>query len=81
MHPSVTVFTTPGCPACAAIKRYLDQKGVPFVERDVTTDPSAMAEMQRVSGVRIAPVTVIGEDAFYGDFPQQRPLIDRALFH
>jgi len=78
--PTVTVYTTPGCAACAAVKRYLSGKGVPFTERDVTTDPGALADMQRLSGVRIAPVTVIGEQAFYGDFPQQRPRIDQALF-
>lgn len=78
--PDVTVYTTPGCAACAAVKRYLTQKGVPFTERDVTTDPQALADMQRASGVRIAPVTVIGSQAFYGDFPQQRPGIDKILF-
>lgn len=78
-NPSITLYTTPGCSACAAVKRYLDHKGLPFEEKDVTTDPAYLEEMKRLAGVRIAPVTVIGERAFYGTFDQQRPQIDAAL--
>ncbi|CAN5482338.1 glutaredoxin family protein [soil metagenome] len=77
--PSITLYTTPGCSACAAVKRYLEHKGLAFEEKDVTTDPAYLDEMKRVSNVRIAPVTVIGERAFYGAFDQQRPGIDAAL--
>jgi transposase-like protein len=31
------------------------------------------------SGVRIAPVTVVGDEAFYGSFGQQRPMLEAAL--
>jgi glutaredoxin len=67
-------------PLPPAVKRYLEHKGVPYTERDVTSDAQALADMQRISGVRIAPVTVVGDRAFYGDFPQQRPALERALF-
>lgn len=75
----ITVYTTPGCAACAAVKRFLVHRGVPFVEKDVTTNPKHLEEMKRVSGVRIAPVTVVGEQAFYGTFEQQRPQLEKAL--
>jgi glutaredoxin len=75
----ITLYTTPGCSACAALKRYLQHKGLSFEEKDISQDRAALAEMQRHAGVRIAPVTVIGEHAFYGDFERQKPQIDAVL--
>ena len=76
---SVTVYTVPNCSSCEAIKRFLTRRGVPYTEKNVREDPTALAEMQAKANVRIAPVTVIGEDAFYGTFDDQRPLLEAAL--
>ena len=78
-RPAVTIYTTPGCAACAAVKRYLDSKEVRYRELDVATCDRHLADMVRASGVRIAPVTVVGSEAFYGDFGRQRPLLEAAL--
>lgn len=77
--PVITLYTTPGCSACAAVKQYLDSKGLAFTEKDVSRNEVWIDEMKRLSGVRIAPVTVIGEKAFYGSFDQQRPQLEAAL--
>ena len=76
---SVTVYTVPNCSSCEAIKRFLTRRGVPYTEKNVREDPTALAEMQAKANVRRAPVTVIGEDAFYGTFDDQRPLLEAAL--
>lgn len=78
-NPPAILYTTPGCSACAAVKNYLRGRGIAFAEKDVTTNPAYLEEMKRLAGVCIAPVTVIGEQAFYGTFEQQRPQIDAAL--
>lgn len=36
MNANVIVYISPGCPDCAAVKRYLANRGVPFEERDIT---------------------------------------------
>jgi S1-C subfamily serine protease len=41
------------------VKEFLSQRGVQYVEKDVSVDQSAAAEMVRVSGQRGVPVTVI----------------------
>ena len=79
MTVPVTVYTVPACASCAAIKRFLYDRGVAFEEKNVREDPGALVEMQKISGVRIAPVTVIGKEAFYGTFEYQRPRIEAAL--
>ena len=80
MPMTVTVYTVPNCSSCEAVKRFLGSRGVPFTEKNVRGDPEALAEMQlRADGVRIAPVTMIGQQAFYGCFDEQRPQILAAL--
>ena len=79
MPVPVTVYTVPACASCAAIKRFLHDRDVVFEEKNVREDPGALAELQEISGVRIAPVTVVGEEAFYGTFEDQRPRIEAAL--
>lgn len=77
--PNITLYTTPGCSACAAVKRYLDTKGLTYTEKDLSQNEAWIDEMKCLSGVRIAPVTVVGDKAFYGTFDQQRPQLDAAL--
>lgn len=49
-------YTKIGCPWCAEAREVLDRRGVGYDEKIVTTDPAAMAEMQRLSGQTKAPV-------------------------
>jgi len=69
----VTLYTSPGCPDCAAVRAWLEQHDVPFTERQVT-EPGVADEAKRRTGVRIAPITVLDDTTyFYGTFDQQLP--------
>jgi glutaredoxin-like YruB-family protein len=52
----VIVYTSTGCPYCSAAKSYLRSKGVGFVEKNVSLDPSAAQEMIAKSGQQGTPV-------------------------
>jgi glutaredoxin-like YruB-family protein len=73
---SVVIYTTPTCGFCHQVKSYLNRRGVPFVERDVSRDPQAASEMVRVSGQQGVPVTVIDGQVVLG---ANMPLIDQLL--
>jgi glutaredoxin 3 len=73
---SVVIYTTPTCGFCHQVKAYLNRRGVPFVEHDVSRDPQAAAEMVRVSGQQGVPVTVIDGQMVLG---ANMPLIDQLL--
>ncbi len=77
-HPQVIVYTTPTCPDCRTLKAWLDRAGIAFEERDLT-DPKIMAEAKVRSGVRVAPITLVGEKVFYGTFLSQKPGLTEAL--
>jgi len=72
----VIVYTTPTCPWCQMVKRYLQARGIPFTEIDVSADYNAAVEMVRKSGQTGVPVVEIGGEIVVG-FDRER--IDQLL--
>jgi glutaredoxin len=57
------------------VKEYLSQKQISFEDRDITTHPAAISELQEL-GFMSTPVTVIDGESIVGfDVPK----LDRAL--
>jgi glutaredoxin-like protein NrdH len=50
---------------CTMVKEYLSREQVSFEDRDITLDPSAISELQKL-GFMTTPVTVIGEKVIVG---------------
>jgi glutaredoxin 3 len=60
--PEVTIYTKFGCGYCARARRLLDQKGVEYVEHDVTLGGPKRDEMlARAPMARTVPQIFIGE--------------------
>ncbi len=59
---SVTVYTKPGCPYCAAMRNDLMNRGVLFDEIDVTVVPGAREELAKLSGGRMVVPVIVEED-------------------
>ncbi len=55
---------------CTKVKEYLSREHVLFEDRDITVDPSAISELQKL-GFMTTPVTVIGEKVIVG-FDQRK---------
>jgi glutaredoxin-like protein NrdH len=55
---------------CTKVKEYLSREHVAFEDRDITVDPSAISELQKL-GFMTTPVTVIGEKVIVG-FDQRK---------
>jgi glutaredoxin len=58
----VIIYGASWCGACKSAARYLTQKGVPFVERDIEKEPGARQEMMekaRAQGVNASGIPVI----------------------
>lgn len=78
MSQDILIYTSPGCPDCAALKRWLDGLGLAYHERDLS-QPGVAEEAKRRCGVRVAPVTVIAGRCFYGTFAKQRAELEPVL--
>ncbi len=79
-HESGTVqlYTSPGCPDCAAVKRWLDTHTVDYREIDLS-DPVVSNMVKEKYGVRVAPITVVGKEVLYGTYDRQRPRLEALL--
>lgn len=51
----VKVYTTSSCPFCVAAKRFLNEKGVPFEEIDLTGKHDELMELKQKTGWRTVP--------------------------
>lgn len=78
MSSRVIVYSTPTCPDCRTLKAWLSRLGIDYAERDLT-DQAVMDEAKRRFGVRVAPITEIGEWFTYGTFEDQKPRIEGHL--
>jgi len=72
----VIVYTTPTCPWCEMVKRYLQAREIPYTEIDVSADYNAAMEMVRKSGQTGVPVVEIDGEIVVG-FDRER--IDQLL--
>ena len=75
---AVTLWTTPICPDCRALKAWLGREGIAFAELDLT-DPATADEVKTRFGVRVAPITEIGDWFAYGTLASQKPMIETRL--
>lgn len=78
MTHTIVVYSTPTCPDCRNLKAWLGRMGMRFTERDLT-DPIVMDDAKRRFGVRIAPITEIGDWFTFGTFADQKPRIEARL--
>lgn len=76
--PHILIYTTPTCPDCHALKRWLSEQGIAYEERDLT-DPRIAEEAKARTGVRVAPIAIVGSEIFYGTFHSQKPGMTKAL--
>lgn len=72
----ITVYSTPTCVFCHAVKEYFKQKGVEYEEKDLTQDQSATKWVLDHTGQLAVPVIDINGTVVVGF---DRPKIDAAL--
>lgn len=63
---NVTVFTSPTCTWCAAVKRHFQEHGIPYREIDISKDSKAADELVRRSGQMGVPQTDINGEIIVG---------------
>lgn len=67
----VVVFTQPDCPPCLAVKKFLAERGISYIEKDVSQDQAAVFELVRKYNSRSTPTVVIGGEVLIGFNPDR----------
>lgn len=75
-EPIVTIYTTTWCGFCKMAKNYMQQLGIPFIEKDVERDEQAAHESVEKSGQMGVPVIDVNGTIILGF---DRPGLDHAL--
>jgi glutaredoxin len=66
---TVTLYIQPDCPYCDAARRYLEESGTVYEEKDISVDPAARQEVAEITGGPLTvPITVEDGDVRVG-FP------------
>lgn len=58
MPDTVEIYTKPGCPYCKAAKEDMTEKGIDFLEHDITKDPAIKEKAIKLAGQASVPVIV-----------------------
>ena len=64
--PRIIVFSTPSCPWCNKVKRYLKEKGFRYRDIDVSKDEKAARDVVRKTGQMGVPVILINNRPIVG---------------
>ncbi len=62
----VEIYSTPTCHFCHLAKDWFTEKGVKFVDYDVSTDIEKRKHIMEVTGQMGVPVIIIGADVVIG---------------
>lgn len=72
----IKVYSTSWCPECVQVKKYLDFKGIDYLEINVADKQEEREEVIKVSGQKTVPVIEINGTVIVGF---NRALIDKAI--
>ncbi len=71
MAKKIELYTQPGCAPCKEAVRFLEARGVPYVEYDVTQDTKALDRLLDELGSRQTPTIVVDGEVLIGFDPER----------
>ena len=77
MH-NVELFALDDCPDSIALKRWLRGRGIPYRLHDLS-EPEVWTDVKVRTGLRAAPITIVGGQAVWGKATAQIPRIQSLL--
>ncbi|CEG27038.1 glutaredoxin family protein [Bacillus sp. B-jedd] len=77
MTNKVIVYTTNDCIECTMVKRVLEEEGIQFEARDISTNPTFKSEVETYGFLGV-PVTVFGGKAVKGFTNELKEIIQLA---
>jgi glutaredoxin 3 len=66
MAREVKIYTTPTCPYCKMVKKFLDDNGIKYQEFDIVKDKAAREEMKSKCNSLAVPIICIDNAVLIG---------------
>ena len=58
-YPQITLYTRPWCGGVMRVKRWLDQREIPYNEVDITKDPQAARHVEQLNNGHQSVPTIL----------------------
>ncbi len=68
-NKTIVVYSKPNCMQCNFTKKYLDDKGVEYVTKDIFESEAALEEVKELGFSSVPVITIEGQEAFNGFRP------------
>lgn len=75
----ITVYTKTQCPKCVLTKRYLTQHHIPFEEKNIEEDVTALEDVKALGYKEVPVVQLDNGDHFSGFQPDRLAKVNGAL--
>jgi len=63
---ALTLYSKKQCDACDRVRELLNERGLPFTEKNAGTDAEVQVELKELAGVLAVPVLAIGDRVLTG---------------
>ncbi|WP_037465455.1 glutaredoxin family protein [Shimazuella kribbensis] len=63
---NIVIYTIPTCSDCHDAKRFFQESGVTYLEKDCTTDANYPQEVFDLTGKQVVPTIVLEDQVFIG---------------
>ena len=73
----IIVYSSNTCPYCTLAKKYLEEKGVAYVEKNVQTDKDARAELMSMGHMGVPVLVIDGEQIVGFDKDRLETILDK----
>jgi len=57
----IQIYTTPTCPYCKQAKKYMDKRGIAYLEKDIEYDSANKREFDDLGGTGVPLIIVYGQ--------------------
>ena len=73
-RPQVTIYIRPWCGSVMRVKRWLDQRGIPYAEIDISKDQEAARHVEELNGGYQSVPTILVDGEYAATEPSTADL-------
>lgn len=73
----IIVYSSNTCPYCTLAKKYLDEKGIVYIEKNVQTDKEARQELMSMGHMGVPVLVIDGEEIVGFDKDRLESILDK----
>ena len=74
VYPEITIYTRPWCGSVLRVKRWLDQRNIPYTEIDINRNPEAARRVEELNNGNQSVPTMLFDGTYVATEPSTADL-------